>query len=176
MPHHVQKHLTSPLTKFRFLVKVSEHDFRRAHCICQFCVALSMDRVQQCLWPCSRGVILRRRFSPFHECFKKMPCIFLRDCLSKIHPPLWVTICISNRLSKKTEQLQYSTQEHNSSFYNTTHNIKTIRQILHNIKIDLVLFQTLHYYILKIHIVCDLNMNCLADITICTICRQHAKK
>ena len=44
---------------------------------------------------------------------------------------------------KKTEQLQYSTQEHNSSFYNTTHNIKTIRQILHNIKIDLVLCQTL---------------------------------
>ena len=78
-------------------------------------------------------------------------------------------------------QLQYSTQEHNGSFssYNTTHNMKPIQQISHKIKIDLVLIQTIHYYILKIHIVCDLtdlNMNCLTDITICTICRQHEKK
>ena len=48
MPHHVQKDLTSPLTKFPFLVKVSEHDLCRAHCICQFGVAIAIDRVQQC--------------------------------------------------------------------------------------------------------------------------------
>jgi len=43
-----------------------------------------------------------------------------------------------------SEQLQYSTQEHNGSFssYNTTHNMKPIQQISH--KFTLLCSQNLH--------------------------------
>ena len=139
-------------SRFRSIVCRSADGRVRAASFCDGASAPSMNVSRRCLVSSSETAC--RRYT--HHCGS--PSAF------------------QTNFQKKTEQLQYSTQEHNSSFYNTTHNIKTIRQILHNIKIDLVLSQTLHYYILKIHIVCDLNMNCLADITICTICRQHAKK
>ena len=96
-------------TKMPCLVKVSNHDLCLAQYICQFCVALPIDRLPLRWWPWGRCVIWWWSFIILHDSLKQVPWAVLRDCGANILPPLGIAICIDYKLQKKNgEMLQFS--------------------------------------------------------------------